>query len=309
MAKDDLLATLVAPEGQGLDDAHIRAFVETVRALGGEMAGDGVAPDRPARAADILFRDDWAAMRDDPRWRTARAAFAFDFLIRPAAQGQKKLLIADMESTIIEQEMLDELARDIGIGDKVASITARAMNGELDFEAALIERVGLLKGGPVATLERMAGGMTLMPGAEALLRAMRAAGGKSWLVSGGFNYFIKKVADRLGFDAFFGNELIVENGAVSGEVGRPILGKDSKKERLIAACDTYACSPAQAIAVGDGANDVPMLLHCQDQGGLGVAFRAKPAVREKVFNQINYGGLDVLAFAVARPVYFGSATA
>ena len=221
----------------------------------------------------------------------------FDLITQPAPTRRKKLLIADMESTIIEQEMLDELAAKIGIGEKVADITRRAMNGELDFEAALRERVGLLKGQPESLLHEVAAYMTLSGGARDLVAAMKRAGGKTWLVSGGFIFFIKKIAEQVGFDRFFGNELIVENGVITGEVASPILGKEAKKTLLEQACAEYGYTLAETLAIGDGANDVPLLQACNAGGGLGVAYRAKPNVKAIIPHQINVGDLSALIYA------------
>lgn len=222
------------------------------------------------------------------------ADLPFDVIVQPVATRHKKILIADMESTIIEQEMLDELAAHIGVGEKVADITRRAMNGELDFAAALIERVGLLKGQPASLLDDVAARMTLMPGAQSLVDAMKRAGGKAWLVSGGFTFFVKKIAEQIGFDEFFANDLLVEGGFITGEVAFPILDKNTKKNLLEKACAAYGCTLAESLAVGDGANDVPMLQACNTGGGLGVAYHAKPRVREIVASQINHSDLSAL---------------
>ena len=202
-----------------------------------------------------------------------------------------------MELTIIEQEMLDELAARIGIGEKTAEITRLAMNGELDFAAALKERVMLLKGQPASLLDEVAAKMTLTPGAQALLEAMKRAGGKAWLVSGGFTFFVKKIAEQVGFDAFYCNDLKLEDGIITGEVALPILDKNSKKDLLEKACTAYGCTLAESLSVGDGANDVPMLQACHTGGGLGVAYHAKPKVREVIPNQINHGDLSALIYA------------
>jgi phosphoserine phosphatase len=220
-----------------------------------------------------------------------------DCIVQPAAGRQKKLLIADMESTIIEQEMLDELAETIGLRDKVAAITARAMNGELDFGAALKERVGLLRGLPATVLDDVAQRITLMPGADALLAVMKGKGATAWLVSGGFTCFAKPVAERLGFDRVFANELVIRNGTITGEVAQPILDKNSKKHLLEKASKELGLSLAQSIAVGDGANDIPMLSACSEGGGLGFAFHAKPNVRAVIAHQINHSDLRTILYA------------
>ncbi len=220
-----------------------------------------------------------------------------DCIIQPAANRRKKLLLADMESTIIEQEMLDELADTIGIRDKVAAITARAMNGELDFRAALQERVSLLRGLPVCVLDDVAQRITYMSGAKELLAGMKAHGGKAWLVSGGFTCFAEPVAKQLGFDRVYANELIVRDGVITGGVGEPVIDKNSKKELLLKACAEYGLSLAETVTVGDGANDIPMLSTCNEGGGLGFAYHAKPNVRAVIPHQINHTDLRTILYA------------
>jgi len=284
MSSELFVSTLIAPAGAALSEAHIEAIAQRLTQSGGKI-DKTVRLDN--RAADIFFTGGHAIATDLP----------VDILTQPAATRRKKILIADMESTIIEQEMLDELASMIGIGEKTAEITRLAMNGELDFAAALKERVNLLKGQPATLLDQVAIRMTLSPGAQDLITAMKRAGGKSWLVSGGFTFFVKKIAEQTGFDQFFANELKVEDGVITGEVALPILDKNSKKTLLEQACAEYGCILAETMAVGDGANDVPMLQACNSGGGLGVAYRAKPKVREIIENQINHSDLSALVYA------------
>jgi phosphoserine phosphatase len=191
---------------------------------------------------------------------------------------RKRLLIADMESTIIEQEMLDELGDFIGARARIEEITARAMRGELDFEAALDERVGLLKGLDAGVLDEVAKRITLMPGAETLVRTMKANGAYCALVSGGFTVFTARVAQQLGFDEHRANTLEIADGKLTGRVVRPILGREAKLTALNELTAKLGLQPSQTLAVGDGANDLAML----GAAGLGVAFRAKPKVREAV---------------------------
>jgi phosphoserine phosphatase len=251
----------------------------------------------PGHAADLFITmsvplpDIYALARD------AIGNAPCDVLIQPVKTRRKKLLIADMESTIIEQEMLDELADMIGLRKQVAGITSRAMNGELDFAAALRERVALLKSQPESILKTAAEAITHMPGASSLLATMKKHGAKSWLVSGGFAYFVEPVAKQLGFDASHANHLIVSDGVIIGEVANPILDKDSKRELMQKACVGYGLQISDALAVGDGANDVPMLKTCNAGGGFGVAFQAKPKVRGVIPHQINYGDLSALLYA------------
>lgn len=205
-----------------------------------------------------------------------------------------KLLISDMDSTMITVECIDELADFVGKKAEVSVITERAMNGELDFEAALTERVRLLKGLPEATLaqcydERV----RMMPGAKALVQGMRAAGAYCLLVSGGFTYFTRRVAEELGFHAERANVLLTENGVLTGEVQLPILGKEAKLAALQETCAALGIQPEEVLAVGDGANDLPMLL----AAGMGVAYHAKPAVQAKAQHRINHCDLRALLWA------------
>jgi phosphoserine phosphatase len=283
------VATLVAPQGAILSNVQVGVFAQRLTG-GGGIIKDTAFIDQ-GRAADVFFTGPAAAITKND--------LPFDVLIQPAARRRKKILIADLESTIIEQEMLDELAKRIGLGETMAAITYRAMNGELDFAAALTERVALLKGQPERLLDEVATGMTLSAGAQDLIAAMKRVDGRVWLVSGGFTFFIKRIAEQLGFDRFFGNELKVEGGFITGEIAQPILDKNGKKELVKKASATYGVSVADILAVGDGANDVPMLQLCDENGGLGVAYRAKPRVREMIHNQINYGDLSALIYAQA----------
>lgn len=215
-------------------------------------------------------------------------------VIAQSTQGRrKKLLVADMESTIIEQEMLDELADMAGIGPRIADITRRAMNGELDFEGALRERVALLAGLPQAALDMAWGRVTLMPGAAELVATMRAHGAFCALVSGGFTTFTARVRAWLGFDLDQANRLEVREGRLTGQVAEPILGRAAKEEALRRLARERGLDLAETMAVGDGANDLAML----QAAGLGVAFRAKPTVNAQARHKIRHGGLRALLFA------------
>jgi phosphoserine phosphatase len=216
-----------------------------------------------------------------------------DMVVQPFEGRRKRLLIADMDSTMIRQECIDELADEAGVGAHVAGITARAMNGELDFEAALRERVGLLKGLPEETIARvLRDRITLMPGGPVLLATMRAAGAYAALVSGGFTAFTSAIAGRLGFHENRANTLLAEGGSLTGQVAEPILGKEAKLQALNEITARLGISPAEAIAVGDGANDLPMLL----AAGTGVALHAKPTVQAQCDVRINHGDLTALLF-------------
>jgi phosphoserine phosphatase len=215
------------------------------------------------------------------------------------AEGRlKRLLIADMDSTMIRQECIDELADEAGIGAHVAGITARAMNGDLDFEAALRERVALLKGLPEAVIAQvLRDRITLMPGGPSLLATMKAHGGHAALVSGGFTAFTADIAARLGFDEHRANGLVVTEGALAGTVVEPILGKQAKLDALEEISARLGITPADAIAVGDGANDLAMLA----RAGCGVALHAKPSVQAQCGIRVNHGDLTALLYLQGYP--------
>jgi phosphoserine phosphatase len=216
-----------------------------------------------------------------------------DMVVQKAEGRRKRLLIADMDSTMIRQECIDELADEAGVGAHVAAITARAMNGELDFEGALRERVGLLKGLPEAVIGQvLRDRITLMPGGPVLLATMKANGAYAALVSGGFTAFTAAVAERLGFDETRANVLHIEDSALAGTVAEPILGKEAKLVALHEIAARLGISPDEALAVGDGANDLPMLL----AAGTGVALHAKPRVQAECEARVNHGDLTALLY-------------
>ena len=216
-----------------------------------------------------------------------------DLVVQLAKARRKQVLLADMDSTMIQQECIDELAEVAGVGDQVRETTARAMNGELDFEEAVIARVALLRGQPESIVDDvLAARITHMPGGATLVATMRANGGYAALVSGGFTAFTAQVADALGFDENRANTLLAKGGVLTGEVGRPILGRDAKVEALNEIAARLGLTEADVLAVGDGANDLGML----GLAGTGVALHAKPSVAAQCDVRVNHGDLTALLY-------------
>ena len=274
-----------------------RVTVESLRnAWGGGEArwlDPGVAAEFPV---DSLPANRWEV------WDSLQS-LRVDMVVQRTAGRRKRLLIADMDSTMIRQECIDELAQEAGVGARVADITARAMNGELDFEGALRERVGLLKGLPEGVIPSvLRDRITLMPGGAVLLATMKAQGAYAALVSGGFTAFTAAVAGKLGFDENRANVLHVAEGRLAGTVAEPILGKEAKLQALTEICVRLGIAPAEALAVGDGANDLPMLL----AAGTGVALHAKPTVQAQCAVRVNHGDLTALLYlqGYARDEFF-----
>ncbi len=225
--------------------------------------------------------------------RKAAARWPVDVNVVPAARQRKKLLIADMDSTMIEQECIDELADAAGAGDAVKAITVRAMNGELDFEDALRERVAALKGLPSGVIgDVIANRISFMSGGRELIATMRQNSVYCALISGGFTHFTAFVGAELGFHEHQANELIISDNLLTGEVADPILGRDAKVAALQRISATFGFSMDEAMAVGDGANDIPML----QTAGTGVALHAKPTVKQEVDIQIDHGDLTALLY-------------
>lgn len=283
-----LVATLVSAHGQALLDAALLAHLERAVPGATRMASlDG------AIAAD-LFADAAEPRKLEADIRHALAGAAIDILVQPVAARRKALFLADMDSTMIGQECVDELAAYVGLKDKVAGITERAMRGEIEFEPALRERVALLKGVPLPVVDEIiARRITLTPGGRELVRTMRANGAYTALVSGGFTVFTGPIGTLIGFDEHRSNTLLVEDGALSGAVAAPILGKQAKLDALLELRSRLALAPEATLAVGDGANDLAML----GEAGLGVAFRAKPAVAAAADARLDHADLTALLYA------------
>jgi phosphoserine phosphatase len=223
------------------------------------------------------------------------AGAAADVVVQQAAGRRKRLLLADMDSTMIGQECIDELADFIGQKARVAAITERAMRGEIEFAPALRERVAVLKGLPAAVVDEViATRITLTPGGPALVRTMRRHGAHACLVSGGFTVFTGKIAALIGFDENRGNRLIIgDDGRFAGAVAEPILGRDAKLATLVELRDSLGIGRDGTLVVGDGANDLAMI----GDAGLGVAFHAKPVVAQSAAARIDHGDLTALLFA------------
>lgn len=250
------------------------------------------------RAKTVRWLSDGEALEVDFAGKAEEAEDAFggagvDVAILPAHRRRKRLLLADMDSTMIGQECIDELAAEIGVGDEVAAITERAMRGEIAFEPALRERVALLRGLSVEAVHRVIDGrITPTPGARTLLTTMRAHGAYTALVSGGFTAFTAPVAARIGFDEQRANVLVERDGRFTGKVEEPILGREAKRARLDALLAEHRLEADDALAVGDGANDADMV----EAAGLGVAYRAKPALEAVADARIRHGDLTALLF-------------
>jgi len=231
----------------------------------------------------------------DNRWEvwSDLQTLGVDLIVQPEEGRRKMMLLADMDSTMIQQECIDELAAEAGVGDRVAAITAAAMNGELDFDGALRERVGLLKGLPESVIDEVLDKrITLMPGGQELVATMKANGAYAALVSGGFTAFTEAIAEKLGFDENRANTLISKDGLLTGDVGMPILGKQAKVDALEEITARLGISESDVLAVGDGANDLGML----KRAGTGVALHAKPSVAAQCDVRVNFGDLTALLY-------------
>ena len=283
---------LIAPPGNG---DLLSAIACSAAQLPGDAAWSAPVWLAAGEAAEIAFTVDdvAAANRIRDQVATADMAHAIDVCVVAAAHRRKRLLVADMDSTIIEQECIDEMADVLGLKSQIAAITERAMRGEIAFELALRDRLALLVGIAEADLARVyAERVTLMPGAKALVATLRANGGYAALVSGGFTYFTSRIATRVGFNEHRANTLGMHDGRLTGDVVGPILGREAKLAALQELSVRLGIAPEQTLAVGDGANDLAMI----KAAGLGVAYRAKPVVAAKAHAAITHGDLTALLY-------------
>ena len=243
-------------------------------------------------ACDLSFETE-RSDKAEAALRNQLLGAGIDMVVQPAEGRRKKLLVADMDSTIIQQECIDELAAELGLKEQIADITERAMRGEIEFEPALLERVGLLKGLPLSALESVyKNRITETPGGRALTATMRANGATCALVSGGFTFFTQRIADAVGFDFNRANTLVFVDERLSGDVARPILGRQAKIDALIELRAELKLPREATLAIGDGANDLGMI----QEAGLGVAYHAKPVVAEAADARIDYGDLSALLY-------------
>ncbi|MBW3095879.1 phosphoserine phosphatase SerB [Pseudohoeflea coraliihabitans] len=282
-----LVATLIAnPSNPALSPALGEAAADALDAAGLYWLADGIA-------CDLALRDTADPQAALPRLREILAGHPVDIAIQTAETRRKKVLLADMDSTMIDQECIDELAAEVGFKAEVSEITRRAMNGEIAFEPALRERVALLAGLPVSKIgEVIDKRITLAAGGTTLIATMRANGAYTALVSGGFTAFTGPVADQLGFDEHRANRLESEDGKLLGTVAEPILGKQAKVDALRELTVRLGLDPEDVLAVGDGANDLGML----QIAGSGVALHAKPAVAAQAQIRIDHGDLTALLY-------------
>jgi phosphoserine phosphatase len=284
-----LVATLICnPADPAIDSTVVDGALAILLSPGhAQWLFDEVAVDIPFTGSDDI-------RVIEHRLREARGDLPIDIVVQPQAVRRKKLLLADMDSTMIGQECVDELADYAGVKERVAKITERAMRGEIEFEPALRERVALLKGLPVSVIDEvLKKRITPTPGGRALVATMRAHGAYTCLISGGFTLFTSAVAAILGFHEHRANELVVHDGKLTGDVKEPILGRAAKLATLIELLESFDLDDIDTLAVGDGTNDLDMI----QAAGLGVAYRAKPAVAAAAAARIDYGDLTALLYA------------
>jgi len=284
------IATLIAADR--LESGDISAAEDALAAAGGEPRGRSWV--EPAKACDLLF----SSGPDAVRHALEGALPGVDVIVQPESARRRKLLVADMDSTIITVECIDELADYAGCKAAVADVTERAMAGDLAFADALRERVDLLNGLPETVIRRcLAERVQITPGAEALVRTMRAKGARTILVSGGFTAFAEPIASKVGFSYAVANRLEVAHGRLTGRVSEPIVDGLGKRDALLAGAADAGVDLADTLAIGDGANDIPMI----EAAGLGIAYRAKPKVVAAAGGRIEHGDLSALLYAQGYP--------
>jgi phosphoserine phosphatase len=284
-----LVATLICnPASPSLDSTVVEAMRAILPSPGpAQWLFEGVAADIPFANPD----DRGAIIK---RLREALGDLPIDLVVQPEIGRRKRLFLADMDSTMIGQECIDELADLVGLKDHVAAITERAMRGEIEFAPALRERVALLKGLPVGVVDEViAKRITLTPGARELVQTMRAHGAYTCLVSGGFTVFTGPIAAKIGFQENRANTLLSADSKFTGQVAEPILGREAKFDTLVELVESFELDDIDSLVAGDGANDIPMI----EAAGLGVAYHAKPAVAAAATARIDHGDLTALLYA------------
>ncbi|WP_243371808.1 phosphoserine phosphatase SerB [Microvirga solisilvae] len=288
-SRSSLVATLIANPSQPV-------VTDDLLALAAEAVGHETERAVLARgiAADLALSAPAEAKAVEASLRTTLAGQPVDIVVQPVATRRKRLFLADMDSTMIAQECIDELAAYVGLKSEVSEITERAMRGEIAFEPALRERVALLKGLPVSVVDEIIEKhITLTPGGRALVQTIRKNGGYTCLVSGGFTLFTGPIGAKIGFDEHRSNHLILNGEKLAGLVEEPILGREAKLATLVELRERFKLAAHETMAVGDGANDLAML----GEAGLGVAFRAKPAVAAAAHARVDHADLTALLYA------------
>ncbi|UXN02529.1 phosphoserine phosphatase SerB [Bartonella sp. HY406] len=284
---EPLIATLIAnPVDPVLTPALAEKASQSVNASAIYWLADNIALDMPLKqgiSQEEAYQTLLESLDGEP----------IDVVVQKVEKRRKKLLLADMDSTMIEQECIDELAEEAGLRDHVSDITKRAMNGEIAFEPALRERVALLKGLPLTIIDKVINErISLMAGGRELIQTMRANGAYTALVSGGFTLFTSVIGEKIGFNEHNSNQLLHDGENLTGIVQEPILGKQAKLDKLLEICNRLSITPLEAMAVGDGANDLAML----QAAGSGVALHAKPVVAEAASMRIDYSDLTALLY-------------